>query len=128
MDVTSLRAEIASVTYTNAASASPVETAFNVAVASIPREIFDSESETPWRDSTAAAYKPQGIVFAHKETVDALFRSFTVLIPSGFPDFTTSCSEFRANTIGDFTMLPLASNLSKLAKSAAANISVGAPD
>ena len=71
---------------------------------------------------------PHGAVFAHSEMTDDLLKSATVVIPSGFPGLTTNCIELRANTFGDFTTLPVASNLSKLVKSAAANTSVGAPD
>lgn len=125
--VTCLRADSASVAYTNATSASPVATAFRVAVASTPREMFDSDSVTPVRDKTADAYTPHGTVFAHKETTAAFFKSFTEEILNGFPGFTTICIELRANTRGDRVMFPLAKSLSKLVKSAAAKTSVGAP-
>ena len=125
---TNFLADRASVEYTIAASASPVETAFNVAVASIPRVIFDSAMTMPCRDMTVAAYTPHGTVFAHSETTDAFDKSATEVIRNGLPGFTTNCIEFLANTFGDFTTFPEASNLSKLVKSAAANTSVGAPD
>lgn len=119
---------IASVAYTIAASASPVDTAFSVAVASTPRVIFDSAITTSYRDSTVAAYTPHGTVFAQSDTTDAFAKSDTDEIPRGFERFTINCIELRANTFGDFTTLPDASNLSKLIKSAVARTSVGAPD
>ena len=125
---TDFLADNASVVYTIAASASPVDTAFSVAVASIPRVIFDSGIATPNRDSTVAAYTPQGAVFAQSDTTDAFDKSAIDEIRNGLPGFTTNCIEFRANTFGDFTTLPVASNLSKLVRSAAAKTSVGAPD
>ena len=124
---TDFLADKASVAYTIAASASPVDTAFSVAVASTPRVILDSESVTPQRDRIVVAYTPHGTVFAQSDTTDAFAKSEIDEMPKGFEDFTTNCMELRANTFGDFTTF-LASNLSKLLKSAAANTSLGAPD
>jgi len=124
---TNFLADSASVVYTIAASASPVETAFNVAVASTPRVILDSAITTPYRAITVAAYTPHGAVFAHSETTDAFDKSATEAMRNGLPGFTANCMEFLANTFGDFATLPEANNLSKLVKSAAANTSVGAP-
>ena len=125
---TDFLADIASVAYTIAASASPVDTAFSVAAASMPRVIFDSDIATPFRNSTVAAYTPHGAVFAHSEMTEAFGKSATDEMRNGFPGFTINCIEFLANTFGDFTTLPDASNLSKPLKSAAANTSLGAPD
>ena len=125
---TDFLADNASVVYTIAASASPVDTAFSVAVASIPRVTFDSGITTPYRESTVAEYTPHGAVFAHSEITDAFDKSATDEMPKGLDGFTINCMELRANTFGDFTTFPDASNLSKLVRSAAANTSVGAPD
>lgn len=126
--VTCFFANNASVAYTIAASASPADTAFNVDAASIPRVTLDSGIATPFRDSTVAEYTPQGAVFAHSDMTDAFCKSATDEMRNGLPGFTTNCIEFRANTFGCFATLPVASNLSKLVKSAAAKTSVGAPD
>jgi hypothetical protein len=59
---------------------------------------------------------------------EAFCKSATDEMRNGFPGFTINCIEFLANTFGDLTTFPDASNLSKLVKSAAAKTSVGAPD
>lgn len=128
MASTDFLADIASVAYTIAASASPVATAFNVAVASTPRVIFDSASITPLRDITVAAYTPHGTVCAQSDTTDAFAKSLTDEMFNGFEGFTINCMELRANILGDFATLPDAINLSKLVRSAAAITSDGAPD
>src|SRR5215471_5394109 len=124
---TVLPADLASVTYTMAASASPVVTAARVAFTSAPRVIFDGSIVTPAPDRIWSAYLPHGTVVPQSETTPRLARSANVFTFFGLQGLTTIVSRFDANTVGSAVTCPPVTSFCMLAPSAEANTSAGAP-
>src|SRR3954452_20390061 len=125
--VTLAPADSASVTYTIAASASPLDTAASVVFTSAPRVIFEGSMVTPAPERIWSAYLPHGTVSPQSDTTSSFERSAIDLTFCGLPGFTTMVRRFEANTVGSAVTSPPVTNFCMLAPSADAETSAGAP-